>query len=142
MTVEEILKKCEEFKIKLKVVNGKLSPVGNLSVQFVTFSHTLVPFKQQIIDYIKANRPEDVMEINPEAAKKPIMVQNTPDARIQRLRIPCINLGPSIEKAAGCNCAGKVIHECKVYGKCRRAGSPTEDVPAVCTACESYVASA
>ena len=142
MTPEEIIAECEKFGVKFKVVNNRLSPVGNLSLDFVKFSHTLIPYKQQLIDYIKTNFPEDVKTAEAKERPKPVMVQNTPDARIQRLRIPCINLGPSIEKAAGCNCAGKVIHECKVYGKCRRAGSPTEDVPAVCTACESYVASA
>lgn len=141
MTVEEILAKCEEYKVKLKVVNGKLTPVGNLSVEFIKFSNTLIPYKQQIIEYIIANKPDHVLDVQVEQAKKPIVMQNTPDERVRRLRIPCVNLGPSIEKAAGCNCAGKVMHSCKIHEKCRRAGNPNEGV-AVCTHCENYEASA
>ena len=136
MTPEEIIAKCAEFGIKLKVVNNKLSPIGNLSLDFVKFSHTIIPYKQQLIDYLRANAPEEEIKITAsDESPKPIVVQTTSDARVQRLRIPCVHLGPTLEKPAGCNCAGKIMHECKVYGKCRRAGNPGDGV-AACAHCD------
>lgn len=143
MTPEEIIKKCEENNVKLKVRNNKLLPEGNLTVDFIKLSHEFVPFKQQVIDYIKANQPENVVE-GPDqpflvAQKASVSVPENflPNSgKIGRLRIPCIHLGEPMEKAAGCGCNGAVIHKCNVFEKCRRVGK--HEGIAVCTECDKY----
>jgi hypothetical protein len=136
MTPEEILSKCAEFNVRLKVVNGKLSPAGAVSLEFVKFSSTLIPYKQSIIDYIIANRPEDV--IDPVVAEtKAINTQFSQNDRVNRLRLPCIHLKEPVEKTSSCGCAGNILYGCEVFGKCRRAGAPKDDV-AVCVDCNSY----
>jgi hypothetical protein len=138
MNPEDILKKCAEFNVKLYVKDNKLTPAGSLPIEFIKISAEFVPYKQQIIDYIKQNNPELVIESKaPQAAPA---VRNTPNDRIQRLRIPCVNLGPAIEKPAGCGCNGNVVHKCNLFGKCRRAGNST-DMP-VCVDCDKYEPSA
>lgn len=138
MTPQEILEKCAEHNVKLKVVNGKLSPSGSVSIEFIKFSSTLIPYKQQIIDHIKLNHPELVesVENSNTVSTKPLTASNTPNDKVQRLRIPCIHLGPPIEKAAGCGCNGAVIHKCNVFEKCRRVGKHNDI--AVCTSCDKY----
>lgn len=138
MTPQEILEKCAEHNVKLKVVNGKLSPSGSVSLEFIKFSATLIPYKQQLIEHIKSNYPELVENTEDAAAAsaKAVVVNNTPNDKVQRLRIPCIHLGPPLEKAAGCGCNGAVIHKCEVFEKCRRVGN-NKDI-AVCTSCDKY----
>jgi hypothetical protein len=142
MLPEEILKKCEDHGVKLQVKNGKLWPSGKVDVNFIKLSHTFVPYKQQIIDYIIANKPEDVIDGPEEAFVRPTAVTyqeaQKPEYvdKVRRLRIPCIHLGPPLEKAAGCGCNGAVMHKCAVFEKCRRAGADTE--VKVCTSCDRY----
>lgn len=138
MLPEDILKKCEEHGVKLCVKNGKLTPVGNLPIAFIKISEEFVPYKQKVIDYITQNYPDRVLAST--TTLDVPAVRNTPNARINRLRIPCINLGPAVEKPAGCGCNGNVIHKCSIFGKCRRAGN-YKDIP-ICVDCDKYEAPA
>ena len=156
MTPEEVITKCEENGVKLLVKNGKLLPVGNLTVDFIKLSHQFIPYKQQVIDFIKVNTPDRVVEgvdepflvasngqaQRPSVVKKDVVISPEEEAerksKIERLRIPCIHLGPPLEKAAGCGCNGAVIHKCDIFEKCRRSGTNTDS--AICTSCDKYQA--
>lgn len=134
MSPEDILKKCAEFNVKLYVKENKLTPAGSLPVEFIKISSEFIPYKQQVIDYIKQNHPELVFK-NKDSDHVPT-VSGTSNDKIKRLRIPCVNLGPALEKAAGCGCNGAVIHKCSVFEKCRRVGK--HEGIAVCTECDKY----
>lgn len=144
MTPQEILAKCAEHNVKLRVINNKLTPVGSVSLDFVKISAQFIPYKQALIDYIIQNHPEMVgqpesaVTAQPSPIKIPnsVQVQGTPNEKVTRLRIPCVNLGPPLEKVSGCGCNGAVIHKCSLFEKCRRVGNYTDI--AVCTSCDKY----
>lgn len=144
MTPQEILDKCAEHNVKLRVINNKLTPVGSVSLEFVKISAQFIPYKQALIDYIVANHPdmvghaESASPVQPSPIKLPntVQVQGTPNERVARLRIPCVSLGQPLEKVSGCGCNGAVIHKCAIFEKCRRTGNYTDI--AVCTSCDKY----
>ncbi len=137
MTPQEILDKCEkDYGVKLLVKDGKITPAGSLPMDFLKFSSQLVQYKQQIIEYIKENHPDRVIDTGLPNQKVAINVQGTVNDKVMRLRIPCIHLGDPLESAAGCSCAGKVKHKCAIFGICKRAGVETDI--AVCTSCTKY----
>lgn len=41
---------------------------------------------------------------------------------IQRVTLPCINLGELIENPATCGCGNAVLRKCLIHGQCRRTG--------------------
>lgn len=124
VTVEEIILKCKEMGVYLTLVNDKIKPVGPVSKPFLELSKTFVPYKEQLKEYLKKNAVNlDEYKVKTEA-------------KIARLQINCIHLGGEAERPDNCNCAGKIIYSCAIYGKCKRAGND-KDI-AVCTECTSY----
>jgi hypothetical protein len=144
MTPQEILAKCAEHNVKMRVIDGKLTPVGGVSLDFLKISASFIPYKAELIKYIEENHPEMVGHpvkpssayTNPVPVPNTINVKGTANEKIQRLRVPCIHLGPPIEKASSCGCNGAVTHKCNLFEKCRRAGDYSDI--AICTSCDKY----
>jgi hypothetical protein len=133
MTPQEIIIKCAAHGISLQVRNGKLAPIGNITPDFLKLSNEFVPYKQEVIAYLVKHVPDSVVVAEGAIA---INAAGTPNDKINRLRLPCVHLGPALEKAAGCGCGGAVTHKCAIFEKCRRAGN-YRDI-AICTECDRY----
>ena len=54
----------------------------------------------------------------------------------QRISVPCIHRGETLEESASCGCGGAVLTECKIYGQCRPYGTAAD--AQICTRCEDY----
>ena len=101
MTPQEILAKCAEIGVKLQVRDGKLAPAGSLPVSFIKLSQQFIPYKKELIEYIQTNMPELVVQTTNPEQKIAYNVAGTPNDKVMRLRVPCVNLGNQLEKAAG-----------------------------------------
>lgn len=55
-------------------------------------------------------------------------------ASIKRCREACYFLGEQVEDPASCSCGRAVLHECQIYGNCRRVGASINGEP-ICLNC-------
>ena len=61
----------------------------------------------------------------------------TPVPFLTQATQPCKYLGPQIEDSAKCGCGTANLMECRIYGTCRRTGTPTSGEQ-VCITCPDY----
>jgi len=128
VTPEEIINKCKDMEVYLTVVDGKIKPIGKITKEFLELSKQFAPFKESLKEYLTA-------------ALQVFKSKNVDSSlKIKRLQNNCKYLGKELERPAGCNCNGKVIYACAVFGKCKRVGLPMADVKAICTECDRYEA--
>lgn len=110
--------------VYLTIVDNKIKPVGPVTKEFLELSKKFVPYKEELKKYLRNNS----LTLEEYKVKT--------EAKLSRLQINCIHLGPEATRPDNCNCSGKIIYNCAVYGKCKRAGND-KDI-AVCTECTSY----
>jgi hypothetical protein len=128
MTPEEIIKKCQAMNVYLMLVDDKIKPIGAITKEFLELSKEFAPYKEPLKKFLK-----DAMQLF-----KNQQLDNS--EKIKRLQINCVNLGPEVSRPSNCNCNGKIVFACSVYGKCKRVGQPEDGVYAVCTECPEYKA--
>jgi len=68
----------------------------------------------------------------------PEMPRGAKESIIQRISIPCINLGLPLESPNSCGCGTAVKHSCSIHGECRKFGGKAGETMMLCINCKDY----
>ena len=69
---------------------------------------------------------------------RPEMPRGAKQSIIQRISIPCVNLGLPLESPNSCGCGTAVKHSCLIYGECRKFGGKDGESMMLCINCKDY----
>lgn len=106
---------------------GKLSAFGMLPPDWVDVVAGWVEHRDLVADYLKQPTAEHAKNI------RSVLIAQ---AKF-RLNLPCVHLGPLVEKHPACGCGAR--HECAKHGSCVITGATNRW--AVCSRCTDFEAS-